>query len=324
MSSLPPSRALSIAPSPHLSHAPSPVQGPLSHAPSIGPSPLPSHAPSPTQTSLSCAPSVAPSPVQSQAPTPIQPANPSMASDGDSDQNAMEAGQNEIVRNSDLLKVQEPKLSTLRNSGPLKNTSGKKRTREDNDVEPRPLKKGKKKNRCKILPVGAVSKLNEVLPSPSSMNKDDTTHSITESLPHVAPWWAVDGLKENFRELAMFGTYQCPQAIRDWIACSRLPKFHLQPVPKGVDPVKEFDGKFWAWWSSLQLESRPQSNGLLEMGEDGRPLKGVDDDWDLLKCPGANGWLSVIAGLCFWAWTVKGMKRDGHREKAATLRAHES
>ncbi len=60
------------------------------------------------------------------------------------------------------------------------------------------------------------------------------------------------------------------------------------------------------------------------MGEDGRPLRGVDNDWDLLKCPGANSWLSVIVGLCFWAWMVKGIKKDGCWEKAATLRAHES
>ncbi|SJL08344.1 uncharacterized protein ARMOST_11707 [Armillaria ostoyae] len=281
MSSLPPSQALSIAPSPHLSHAPSLVQGSLSQAPSIRPSPLPSHASSPTQTSPSCVPSVAPSPVQSRVPTPIQPANPSTVSDGDSDQNAMEAGRNEIVRNNNLLKVQEPKPSTLRNSGPLKNTSGKKWTREDDDIEPRPLKKGKKKNRRKMLPVGAVLKSNEASPSPSSMNKDETTHGITESLPCVAPRWAVDGLatltceltppefsclvnlwiryekKENFRESAMFSTYQCPQAVRDWIARGHSPKFCLQPVPKGVDPVKEFDGKFWAWWSSLQPESHP-------------------------------------------------------------------
>ncbi len=73
---------------------------------------------------------------------PIQPANPPTALDGGSDQNAEEAGQKEIVSNNDLSMVQKPKTSTLGMSGPLKSTSGKKRMREDDSVEPHPLKKG--------------------------------------------------------------------------------------------------------------------------------------------------------------------------------------
>ncbi|PBK85939.1 hypothetical protein ARMGADRAFT_1035929 [Armillaria gallica] len=50
----------------------------------------------------------------------------------------------------------------------------------------------------------------------------------------------------------------------------------------------------------------------------------AEGDWEGMRLPWGNGWLSVMAGLCFWWWIVKDMKRDGHRERAAADRAYMS
>ncbi|PBK79331.1 hypothetical protein ARMGADRAFT_858345, partial [Armillaria gallica] len=57
--------------------------------------------------------------------------------------------------------------------------------------------------------------------------------------------------------------------------------------------------KFWTWWSGLQPEFRPLEEGILVMNGDGCPVQ-AEGDWEAMRLPGANGWLSVIARLCFW------------------------
>lgn len=86
-----------------------------------------------------------------------------------------------------------------------------------------------------------------------------------------------------------------------------------------MDPVKEFETKFWMWWSQLQPEyhARDESNVMLLMGEDGRPDRCSEGSWEALRMPGPNGWVSVVAALCFWEWTLESMKREGHRGIAA-------
>ncbi len=167
-------------------------------------------------------------------------------------------------------------------------------------------------------------------------------------LPSNAPRWAVHGLatlkretmppqftrllalwvrfkvQEAFAESSKFGAFQRPQAVHDWIAHGRSPKFQLQPVPKGIDPVKEFGSKFWAWWSNLQPDFRPKDDDLLELNEDGCPSRMLDGNWDDMRLPGTNGWLSVVAGLCFWFWQMKGMNTSGKREKVAADHALQS
>ncbi|PBK63571.1 hypothetical protein ARMSODRAFT_860578, partial [Armillaria solidipes] len=112
--------------------------------------------------------------------------------------------------------------------------------------------------------------------------------------------WIQFESQEHFTDSSKFGASQCPQAVHDWIARGCLPMFHLQKVLKGVDPVMEFEGKIWAWWASLQPQGRPHDSTLLERDEEGRPSRVFEGDWGTLRLPGANGWSSVIATICFW------------------------
>ncbi|PBK66652.1 hypothetical protein ARMSODRAFT_977230 [Armillaria solidipes] len=186
---------------------------------------------------------------------------------------------------------------TLKESEPLrKDARMKKRKADIDEASDRPRKKGKKNH-------GKGEK-----PSVESRKKQSTSSSIVN---------AVGSVQEAFVESSKFGAFRHPQAVHNWIARGHWPKFQLQPVPKGIDPVKEFGSKFWAWWSNLQPDFRPKDDDLLELDEDGCPLRMLDGNWDDMRLPGANGWLSVVAGLCFWFWQMKGMNTSGKREKVA-------
>lgn len=45
--------------------------------------------------------------------------------------------------------------------------------------------------------------------------------------------------------------------------------------------------------------------------------RSTDGDWGVMKKSGVNGWVSIVAALCFWYWLVLKMGVDGYREKAA-------
>ncbi|PBK63844.1 hypothetical protein ARMSODRAFT_839406, partial [Armillaria solidipes] len=136
--------------------------------------------------------------------------------------------------------------------------------------------------------------------------------------------WIQFEIQEHFADSSKFGALQRPQAVHDWIARGCSPSFRLQKVPNGVDPVTEFEGKFWAWWASLQPQGRPRDGVLLERDEEERPSRVFKSDWESLRLPGANGWSSVIAAICFWSWRLKEMKTDGYRAAAAAARAQKS
>ncbi|SJL08304.1 uncharacterized protein ARMOST_11667 [Armillaria ostoyae] len=136
--------------------------------------------------------------------------------------------------------------------------------------------------------------------------------------------WIQFESQEHSTDSSKFGALQCPQAVYDWIAQGCLPTFCLQKVPKGVDLVTEFEGKSWAWWASLQPQGQPRDGTLLERDEEGCPSRVFKGDWGTLHLPGANGWSSVIAAICFWSWRLKEMKTDGYRVAAAAERAQQS
>ncbi len=96
-------------------------------------------------------------------------------------------------------------------------------------------------------------------------------------------------------------------------------------MKKGVDPVEDFQTKYWAWWSLVQPDFRLRNNEdeLLVRDENGRVDRSTDSDWGVMKKSGVNGWVSIVAALCFWYWLVLKMCVDGYREKAAAKRAQE-
>ncbi|PBK81488.1 hypothetical protein ARMGADRAFT_1144191 [Armillaria gallica] len=142
-------------------------------------------------------------------------------------------------------------------------------------------------------------------------------------LPSTAPKWAVNAIKLFRREEV---SVPLLRLVEKWIQfkCTRIAGT-MVAVQSGVDPVKDFETKFWMWWAQLQPDFRPwdESGTILLIGEDGRPDTKSEGSWEALRMPGANGWVSIMATLCFWEWTLKGMKEEGHRGIAAAKYARE-
>lgn len=120
-----------------------------------------------------------------------------------------------------------------------------------------------------------------------------------------------------------FGAITRPQAVHDWISHARPKTFQLQAVVSGVNTVEEFQTKFWAWWSVLQPEFRQRADDedtMLARDEDGRPDRRREGDWGVMDIHGLNGWVSIMATLCFWSWVIKGMKKVGYCQEVVAQR----
>ncbi len=90
--------------------------------------------------------------------------------------------------------------------------------------------------------------------------------------------------------------------------------------------MKDFELKFCLWWSQLQPNfwQHDKSDVTLALDYEGRSDTKSEGNREMLRLPGMNGWVSIMATLCFWAWTLKGMGENGHREKANAECACES
>jgi hypothetical protein len=85
-----------------------------------------------------------------------------------------------------------------------------------------------------------------------------------------------------------------PALLTKWVRGGRW----RRPAPS-VTNIGEFSTVWWQWWVSLQPGWRKFEPG-------GRPCIGVyGNDWDCLKMPGPNGWLSVVATLFWWGRAIK-------------------
>ncbi|PBK59165.1 hypothetical protein ARMSODRAFT_1027662 [Armillaria solidipes] len=139
-------------------------------------------------------------------------------------------------------------------------------------------------------------------------------------------WIEFETRESNWAHSGKLSAVDRPKPIGDWINRARTERFRLQAPKSGVDPVRDFEAKFWLWWSQLQPEfrQRDESEVTLALDHEGHADRKSEGDWGMLRLPGMNGWVSVMAALCFWAWLLKGMSENGHREKAAAARAREN
>jgi len=111
--------------------------------------------------------------------------------------------------------------------------------------------------------------------------------------------WAAFEAKSEYKETKKLSTTHRPDAIKAWIQHARAPAW--RPV---ISNVVAYGLEFNTWWSALQLEWRKSSTGNVLFSR-------VDGDWEVLRRPGVNGILSVMAGLFFWGVALRG---KGSRE----------
>jgi hypothetical protein len=80
-----------------------------------------------------------------------------------------------------------------------------------------------------------------------------------------------------------------PEELGKWIAAGRWRR-----SPPVVTDVQAFAKSWWSWWDGLQPKWREgRQSSDMSVGVYG-------DDWGVLKVPGPNGWLSVVACLYWW------------------------
>ena len=89
-----------------------------------------------------------------------------------------------------------------------------------------------------------------------------------------------------------------PDEVSWWIGRGR----EREPTIKNVDV---FDKRWWSWWKGLQPPSRQVAavEGLLS-GE--HRLVEVEEDWDVLRKHGQNGFLTVLSTLAWWGGSING------------------
>ncbi|KAJ7210359.1 hypothetical protein GGX14DRAFT_363469 [Mycena pura] len=74
-----------------------------------------------------------------------------------------------------------------------------------------------------------------------------------------------------------------PKAVGIWVKNARRGTPDIN--------VKTMETEWWAWWNAINPKWRVHEGTL---------LKEVKGDWDVLRCPGQNGFLNVIICLKWW------------------------
>lgn len=85
-----------------------------------------------------------------------------------------------------------------------------------------------------------------------------------------------------------------PTFLKDWI--QRAHSTTWRPPTSDMTTIEE---DFRKWWTSLQPGWHVHDNGQLDMTR-------IDGDWSLLRQPGINSFLTILAGLFFWGLAVCG------------------
>jgi len=111
--------------------------------------------------------------------------------------------------------------------------------------------------------------------------------------------WVAFEVKSDFKELKKLSTTNRPVAVKAWIQRARTSAW--RPV---ISNMASYESEFKAWWSVLQPEWRKSSSGEIHFSK-------VDGDWEVLRRPGLNGILSVMAALFFWGVNLQEDSRTG-------------
>ncbi|KDR72152.1 hypothetical protein GALMADRAFT_18798, partial [Galerina marginata CBS 339.88] len=100
--------------------------------------------------------------------------------------------------------------------------------------------------------------------------------------------WADFEAKEGYKERTKLSATGRPAAVKDWIQRARSPTW--RPV---IKDLAEFEREFGVWWTGLQPGWRVSDT-------EGSAVEDGEGDWKVLRKPGVNGLLSLLAALFFW------------------------
>lgn len=84
-----------------------------------------------------------------------------------------------------------------------------------------------------------------------------------------------------------------PDAIKAWIGRARSSTW--RPV---ISDTSVYESEYMSWWAALQPSWRKSSDGGIIFAK-------VEGNWEILRRPGLNGILSVMAGLLFWGVALR-------------------
>jgi hypothetical protein len=105
--------------------------------------------------------------------------------------------------------------------------------------------------------------------------------------------WATFEAKEGYKEVGRLTASGRPEVVSQWISRARSVIWR----PNILD-VKGYEAKYNEWWKRLQPEWRVV-NGRVDVGL-------TQGNWESLRLPGLNGFLSIISALFYWGLAVQG------------------
>ncbi|SJL18824.1 uncharacterized protein ARMOST_22425 [Armillaria ostoyae] len=88
-----------------------------------------------------------------------------------------------------------------------------------------------------------------------------------------------------------------PIALSRWVSLGR---FRVKTPEIPAEELDKFRGTWLRWWNAMQPEWRAKTGEIAECSK-------VADggDWSLLRLPGPNGFLGIVASLAWWGITAK-------------------
>ncbi|KAJ7168097.1 hypothetical protein C8R43DRAFT_853617, partial [Mycena crocata] len=100
----------------------------------------------------------------------------------------------------------------------------------------------------------------------------------------VEAWWALEASTRFVSPTKGFATTARPAEIHNWIKCAR------KGTPK-IGNTVAFVSTWADWWRAINPTWRVV---------DGELVKVVKGSWEVMRVPGANGFLSVLVALKWW------------------------
>ncbi|KAF8139161.1 hypothetical protein K438DRAFT_1552940, partial [Mycena galopus ATCC 62051] len=100
----------------------------------------------------------------------------------------------------------------------------------------------------------------------------------------VRLWWMLEEQSSFATKTKSHPTTNRPKAVGVWV------KYARKGAPD-IGSVGEMETQWWVWWKAINPGWRLRDGELVQLG---------DGDWDILLCPGQNGFLNILMCLKWW------------------------